>query len=416
METHTHIADVRAGRLPVCLSLDQRLRHLAVLGATGVGKSTLLRHLAAQDMARGDGLLLLDPHGDLALDVLGDVPRWRRNHVCFLNLPDLDFPVALNVLDDPGPDGRAAAVDAVVGAMRAIWAESWGPRMETILRHAATVLMAAPGASLVQLPRLLTDDDFRARTLRHATDPLTQAFFARRFDAWRETYRDEVIDPVLNKIEAFLAFPAIRNVLGQSASTLHLDQALARGRIVIVKLAKGLIGETAAHLMGALLIARVQAAAMARASLPPSERRPFHLLIDEAQNFGTEAIGALLSEGRKYGLSLTIATQYLAALPERTRASLLGNAGTLIVFRSSSEDAALLAAKFDRTHQAFNPTALLELERGEALVRTSGEDARLLRLPPPQAVSPSVAVMRQSQRHYARRRDDIEARIMRALG
>ena len=416
METHTHIADVRAGSQPVSLTLDQRLRHLAVLGATGVGKSTLLRHLAAQDMAGGDGLLLLDPHGDLAHDVLGDVPRWRRNHVCYLNVPDLDWPVALNVLDDPGPDHRAAAVDAVVGAMRAIWLESWGPRMETILRHAATALMAAPGASLVQLPRFLTDDAFRVRTLRHATDPLTRAFFERRFDAWRETYRDEVIDPVLNKIEAFLAFPAIRNVLGQSSSTLHLDQALARGRIVIVNLAKGLIGETAAHLMGALLIARVQAAAMARASLPQTERRPFHLLIDEAQNFGTDAIAALLSEGRKYGLSLTIATQYLVALPERTRASLLGNAGTLVVFRSSSEDAALLAAKFDRSHQAFNPTALLELERGEALVRTSGDDARLVRLPPPAAMFESVAVMRQSRRHFARQRADVEARIMRALG
>ena len=288
--------------------------------------------------------------------------------------------------------------------------------METILRHTATVLMAAPGASLVQLPRFLTEDAFRAQSLRHATDPLTHAFFERRFDVWREAYRDEVIDPVLNKIEAFLAFPAIRNVLGQSASTLHLDQALARGRIVIVNLAKGLIGETAAHLMGALLIARVQAAAMARASLPPSERRPFHLLIDEAQNFGTEAIAALLSEGRKYGTSLTVATQYLAALPERTRASLLGNAGTLVVFRSSSEDAALLAAKFDRTHQSFNPTALLELERGEALVRTSGDEARLIRLPPPASAMASVAVIRQSRRHYARRRADVEARIMRALG
>lgn len=416
METHTHIADVRAGVPPVCLTLDQRLRHLAVLGATGVGKSTLLRHLAAQDIARGDGLLVLDPHGDLAHDILGDVPRWRRNHVCFLNVPDLDFPVALNILDDPGPDGRAAAVDAVVGAMRAIWAESWGPRMETILRHAATVLMATPGASLVQLPRLLTEDAFRQHALQHVTDPLTQAFFARRYDAWRETYRDEVIDPVLNKIEAFLAFPAIRNVLGQSASTLHLEQTLARGRIIIVNLAKGLIGETAAHLMGALLIARVQAAAMARASLRASERRPFHLLVDEAQNFGTDAIAALLSEGRKYGISLTIATQYLAALPERTRASLLGNAGTLIAFRSSSEDAVLLASKFDRTHQAFNPTALVELERGEALVRTSGEETRLIRLPPPEPVSESVAVMRQSRRHYARQRAEVEARIMRALG
>lgn len=227
METHTHIADVRAGVPPVCLSLDQRLRHLAALGGTGVGKSSLLRHLAAEDMARGDGLLLLDPHGDLAHDVLGDVPRWRRNQVCYLNLPDLDFPVALNVLDDPGLDERAAAVDAVVSAMRAIWAESWGPRMETILRHAAMALMAAPGASLVQLPRFLTDEAFRVHTLRHTTDPLTLTFFERRFDGWREVALNDAI-----MIFAFA--PIVALLLGLSAIVVPWQTLLLSVLLYIV--------------------------------------------------------------------------------------------------------------------------------------------------------------------------------------
>ena len=265
----------------------------------GFGQITLLRHIAAQDIARGDGILLLDPHGDLAEAVLSDVPPSRYNHVCYLNLAERDFPVGMNVLEDTEPDDRARVVDGFVAAMRSIFYELWGPRMEIILRHASTALIETQNASLFLLPRLLIDDEFRMKTVAHLTNHDTRTFFGARFDKWRDAFREEAIDPVLNKVDAFLAFPTIRNILGQGRSTLHLPYAMQEGRIVICNLATGTVGETAARLFGALLLAHLRAAAMARASFP-RRRSPFHLYADEAHTFGPASIARLLSETRKF--------------------------------------------------------------------------------------------------------------------
>lgn len=413
MEPHTSLGS--HSNADVALSADERRRHVAILGATGVGKSTLLRRITAQDIARGDGLLLIDPHGALAEEVLRDIPAWRRNHVCYLNPSDLSFPVGLNVLEDVDADARAAAVDAVVAAMRGIWHESWGPRLELILRHAATALTETPNASLILLPRLLTDDAFRERVVSRLSTPLTRAFFDDRFDAWRDAFRSEAIEPVLNKVEAFLSFPALRNVVGQSRSTLHFQHAMDQRRIVIANLGKGVLGESAAHLLGALLIARVQTAGMARGA--QADNPDFHLIIDEAQNFGADGVATLLSEARKFNVSLVLATQHLAGLNDRTRAALLGNAGTLICYRVGSDDAAALAPEFDALHRAFNPQALRDLGRGEAFLRTPTEDAvRILIAPLPPGDGDHEAVKRQSSRHYGVPRTRVESRINRALG
>jgi len=288
--------------------------------------------------------------------------------------------------------------------------------MELILRHAADVLVETPGASLALLPRLLTDAAYRASVVPRVANPLTRAFFSNRFDHWRDSYREEAIEPVLNKVEAFLFSPAIRNILGQATSTLHLEHALAHDRLVIANLAKGLIGESNAHLMGALLLARTQTAGMARVRIAEHQRRNFHIVIDEAQNFGTHTIAALLSEGRKYGLTLTIATQYLAALDDLTRAALLGNVGTLVCFRVGNDDADVLAPRFDRLHQPYNPHALQELERGQALVHSADADAMLVHIPAPSSSGRTAdAVKKQSRRHYARPREHVEQRLARAL-
>lgn len=410
MERHTIIGSTS----DLVLSAEERRQHIGIFGATGVGKSTLLRSIAAQDILRGDGLLLIDPHGTLAEDVIRHIPRARANHVAYLNPADLDFPIALNVLEDVHPDLRAAAVDALVSAMRGIWHDSWGPRLEIILRHAAMALIETPGASLAMLPRFLSDDAYRLRVTRRMRDPIARAFFGQRFNNWRDTFREEAIDPVLNKVEAFLSFPAIRNILGQSRSTLHFDHALCRSRIIIANLGKGLVGDSAAWLFGALLLARVQAAAMVRAGSP---RRDFHVIVDEAQNFGTHTIATLLSEARKFGISLTLATQYLAGLSEATRTALLGNVGTLVVYRVGSEDAAALAPQFDRMHSGFNPQALRELARSEAYARSPSRDtARVAvpQLPVPEGV-PDL-IKRQSRRHFGVSRPDVEKKLHRALG
>jgi hypothetical protein len=398
------------------LSLDERVRHIAVIGATGAGKSTLLRYLAAQDIARGDGLLVLDPMGDLSEAILGDVPIWRHNHVCYLNLSDFDYPVGLNVLEDTEPDDRARIVDGAVTAMRSIFFESWGPRMELILRHACTALIETPNASLAMLPRLLTDDAYRGRVVERLTNGDTRNFFGARFEKWRDTFREEAIDPVLNKVEAFLAFPSIKNILGQGRSTLHLAHAMQEGRIVIVNLATGTIGETGARLMGALVLAHLRAAAMARARIPIGERRPFHVIVDEAHSFGPASFARLLSEIRQFRVSIAMSTQYLDGLTGSTRAALLGNAKTLVAFRCNPGDADLLSRNFDRLHQEFNATALLELEDGEAMMVAASRDAARVSIPPPEPIRSADVVKRQSRRHYGVARREVEDKLRRALG
>ena len=227
MNTHTHIGQTPQGK-PVSLTRDERLRHMAVFGSTGVGKTTFLQNIVAQDIARGDGLLVIDPHGDFAERALTLVPPSRNNQVCYFNLTDSAYPVGFNVLEDSGADQRAVLADGIVSGMRAIWIDMWGPRLEQVLRHSIMALIETPNASLALLPRLLTDVDFRARVLSRVTNPLTRAFFEQRFNTWRDDYREQAIDPVLNKIDAFLFSPAILNVIGQAKSTLHFEQAMAR--------------------------------------------------------------------------------------------------------------------------------------------------------------------------------------------
>lgn len=408
--THTYIGSTRSGR-GIYVSADARLAHLAVLGASGTGKSVFLELLAAQDIARGDGLMVLDPHGSLAEAVLLHIPPRRHNEICVLDIADLAHPVGLNVLEDVEPDRRAVVVDGIIASMRAIWHESWGPRMELILRHAARALMEMPNASIALIPKLLTDDTYRRFVVRRVSDPYVRHFFSERFEAFRDTHRAEIIDPALNKLEALLSFPQVRNVLGASRSTLHLEQAISRGRIVVVNLAKSSVSETAAHLMGALLIGNVLS------KLTLAQKRHFHLIIDEAHSFSSTAVASLVKEARKFGVSVTFATQDLASLDERTRAALLGAVHSVMCFRLGVEDAALLAPSFDQQFQSFNPYALQHLETGQAVIRIGGDDGVILDVAqPPEGKGDVEVIKRQSRLHYGNRREDVERRILTALG
>jgi hypothetical protein len=403
----------------IALSADLRRRHIGVIGATGSGKTSLLLNLFAQDCAGGDGVLYIDPLGDDAERALALVPRWRRNQVCYFDMSDREHPIALNILEDVAPRDRELLADNIVTAMRGIWGElSWGPRLEQILRHSLLALIETPNASLLMLPRLLTDDGFRKRVVARLSNPIARNFFLHRFEAWKGTDREAAIDPVLNKAEAFLFSPLVRNSLGQARTRLDLGHEMAHRRIVIANLAKGVLGETSAHLLGALLIARVQAAGAARLTAPSGEERPdFHLIIDEAQDFSTAVLPTLLSQARHYGVTLTIATQYLDALPEKTRAAFLANPATLVAFNVSGVDARLLAPEFDRDQQAFNAHALMSLARGEAMVRTRAGDAHRLELAvPPEGTSDHAEISRrQSRLRYGSKRADIEARIEKLL-
>lgn len=410
----TILAKHGIGGRPLALRAEDRFRHVFAIGATGTGKSTLLLNIAAQDLAAGDGLLLLDPHGDLADAVIRLVPQSRFNQICIVDPGDPDFPVGLNVLDDVVPDMRAVAADGVVAAMRGIWADSWGPRMEHILRHALEVLIETPGVSLLQLPRLLTNREFRSSIVSRLHSPLVKAFFINEFDAWDERYRTDAIAPILNKVAAFLAVPSVRNMLGQGRSTLHLDHAMRNRRIVIANLAKGTIGESAAHLFGALLISRVLTHAMERASLSEDDRPPFHVIADELSVFATEATARLLSEGRKMRVSLTAATQTTAQLSPTLRAAILGNAATLISYRLGAEDAELIAAELG----IGGGKALQDLGFARAWGRPAWTtQAFPLDMPgPPDPHHDGSKPRKQSRRHYGRLRLDVEREQHRLLG
>jgi hypothetical protein len=246
--------------------------------------------------------------------------------------------------------------------------------------------------------------------------PSHAPFFDARFEKWRDAYREEAIEPVLNKVGAFLAFPAIQQTLGQRRSTLHLSYAMNHARIVICNLASGVVGESGARLFCALMLGGLRTAAMARAKTPPEKRTPFHIIVDELQAFGPTSIVSLLSEIRKYGCSVTAATQFLDGLSHATRAALLGNAGTLAAFRCAPRDADVLAANFDRAQQSFNAYALQDLGIGEAMLRSFQIDPARVNISTPGLVGPAHAAKRQSQQHFGRPRAQVEAYISRVLG
>jgi hypothetical protein len=404
---HTRLGIDHAGNA-VSLTLDERLRQIGVLGKTGMGKSTLLKSVVAQDIARGDGLLLIDPHGTLAEECLALVPPGRRNQVCVFDLADADYPIAFNIFANVPREDRELLAEGIVSAMHTIWSESWGPQLERILRNALIVLLDSPHASFLHIPRFLTDHEFRDRVVKRTKNPVARAFFEKQFASWPQDFIETSISPVLNKVEAFTVNQKIRNVLGQARSKLHFEHALKHGRIVIAKLAKGSVGEKPAFLLGSLLLARAQAAIMAR-ERDPQDRRPFHIVIDEAQNFGAGVIATLLTDARKFVASVTVATQFLDRLEPEARQALLGSTETLVCFRLGPDDARHLSPLFDREHQHFNSHVLYNLSLGEAWCRNSFmyPDAN------PTTYSHPESTRRQSRRHYGRPRVVVEREVER---
>jgi hypothetical protein len=392
------------------------LRHVYVLGKTGMGKSTLLQVFIDGLIRSGSGLCVLDPHGDLAEWVLDIVPSHRLEDAIYLDFADAKFAPSLNLVSSAIPEpSRPRVASALVAAFRHIWAESWGPRLEYILYHALRILLDFENASLVALPRLLTDGNFRASAVRQCRDPFVRAFWISEFESWDKRFRTEAIAPIQNKLGQLVSIPAIRQVLGQVRLRVNFAEVLQNGRILIVNLAKGRLGDDASRLLGALLTSTLSAAATERASLPAHERRDFVLVMDEAQNFLSDTLASILSESRKFGLGLVLSHQYLAQLPPPIQAGALGNAGTVFAFRVSGEDGERLALNFG----SFAPTRFVELPPFAALVRPidgAGYPFRLT-IDPPEAEftgNRNAIVSRSRQRHCAPRAE-VEAKLHRWL-
>lgn len=384
---------------------EERERHLWIVGKSGSGKSTFLFNLAMADIVAGEGVAVIDPHGDLAEDILDAVPRSRINDVCYLDAGETEFPVGFNPTTKIAPARRALAASGIVAAFKHLWFDSWGSRTEHFLLHGVTALVSREHATLIDLPRLYTDDRFRERVVRSVTDPETLRFWTEEFPGYTKSLRSEAISPILNKAGQISASPHLRLILGQLAPRFDLSFAMNDRRILIANLAKGTIGEQAANLLGSLLVSHLQLIAMERGVLPPQDRVPFFVHVDEFQTFSSDAFASLLSEARKFATHFCLANQYTDQLSNAVRAAVIGNAGTLVVFRVGSRDAELLAPEF----RPMDPAGLADQEPFTAWLRRGIGRDRIFAEPQLYDLRGTSALIReQSRQRFGRSRGTIE--------
>jgi hypothetical protein len=323
-----------------------RRAHTYIIGKTGTGKSTLLETMVRQDIGAGHGLALFDPHGDLIERVLAWMPEKRKHDLIYFNVPDDSRPLGFNPLESVPPEKRALAASGILEVFKKIWAESWGPRLEHILRNALLALLDQPQATLADILRMMDDSVFRRIAASRVRNAHVRSFWLREYESYPARFRAEAIAPIQNKVGAFLADPVLNAILTQPKSAFDLRRVMDEGGILLVNLAKGKIGEDSAALLGALLVSRVGLAGLSRADVPESERRDFYLYLDEFQSFTTLSLANMMSELRKYRVNLILAHQYLSQLDPQVRDAILGNTGTIISFRLGLADAEILVREF----------------------------------------------------------------------
>jgi hypothetical protein len=345
-----------------------RFRHLYIVGKAGTGKSTLIRNMVIQDIRRGYGLALLDPHGDLYEDLLDCIPAERLKDVVLLDPGDQDYPVSLNVLELPDPNQKAQVASALVDILKRSFEHSWGPRLEYILRNCILTLLEVPNSTIMGIPRLLSDEGYRAWVVAKVQDPVMCFFWRREFAGMLTNPRlvTEAISPVQNKVGQFLSAPLLRHILAQPKSTIDIPDIMETAKILLVNLAKGRIGEDSSALLGAMILSSFHFAAMRRVAQPETERKPFFLYADEFQSFATSTFASILSEARKYRLGLILAHQYISQLPEDVRDAIFGNVGSLVAFTVGPDDARFLAREFE---PALTAEDLMNLDRYYMAVR-----------------------------------------------
>jgi hypothetical protein len=396
-----------------------RGRHVYIIGQTGVGKSGLLELFALSDIYHNHGYAIIDPHGDFAVNNLRFIPPSRTEDVVYFNPADTAFPLGFNPMEVNDPNMKNNTSSEIIGVLKRMFGDSWGPRLEYILRYTILALLDYPDSTMLDITPMLTDKKFRKKVLIHCQDAVVLNFWNIEFASWNDKFAAEAIAPVLNKVGAFTANPIIRNIIGQPKSTFNIRTIMDEGKILIVNLSKGLIGEDNASILGAFLVTKIQLAAMSRSNIANVEdRRPFYLYVDEFQNFATDSFATILSEARKYGLNLTVANQYVSQMEDTVRDAVFGNVGTMISFRVSADDSAVLAKPFS---PQFEPDDLLQMANFHFIINMviGGEkaqafSAKTLTLPPLQADN-SAAILANSRRVYSRSREEVEQEIQTAL-
>jgi len=337
---------------PFVLLPHDRRHHLYAVGKTGTGKTTFLHNLINQDICAGHGVGVVDPHGDLASELLHYIPRHRIEDVTYFNPADLEHPIGFNLLGETPPDSRHLVASGITNAFKNIWPDFWGPRMEYILYATVAALLDCDNVSLLGIQRMLSDERYRAWVVRQIKDPLVRAFWVSEFAGYNRVFLNEAVAPIQNKVGQLLMSPHLRNILGQIRSRIDARFMMDNGRIFIADVSKGKLGADKSNLMGAFLVTQFQLAAMSRADVPQSERRDFYLYVDEFQSFASDSFVSILSEARKYRLCLTLSHQYTSQLRPEMRDAVFGNVGSMVAFRVGQRDAEFLEREFGDTYPA----------------------------------------------------------------
>lgn len=397
-----------------------RRQHTYILGKSGTGKTTLMHNMMVQDIVNGEGVCVVDPHGEFVESLLEKIPESRKNDVVYFNPADTEASIGFNVLELPDPKYKHLVASGLMGIFTKIWAGTWSARMEYILNNCVLALLDTPGSTLLGITRILVDKEYRQRIVQNIKDPVVRSFWVNEYEEWKDQFRNEAIAPIQNKVGQFLSTALIRNIVGQQKSTIDIFEIMNTGKIFLVNVSKGRIGEDNASLLGAMIITKIQLAAMERVRILEEERIDFFLYVDEFQNFATDSFANILSEARKYRLNLTVGHQYIGQLvtdsSTKVRDAVFGNVGTMIMFRVGAADAEFLEKEFT---PEFTVQDMVNLPNRSIYVKlmANGVTSRpfsATTLPPfkgSESPAPLEEIIETTRRRYARPRWTIEKEI-----
>lgn len=401
------------------IKTDDRRRHMYIIGKTGMGKTTMMENMVLNDIYKGHGVGIVDPHGDFAEKIINYIPANRVNDIVYFNPADTNHPIGFNILEVQFEEQKHLIASGLMGTFKKIWPDVWSSRMEYILNNTLLALLDYPGSTLLGINRMLGEKDFRKKVVRQLTDPVVKSFWQNEFENYEPKYQKEAVAPIQNKIGQFLSASVIRNMVAQVKSTINVREIMDTRKIFIMNLSKGRIGEDNSRLLGGMLITKLQLGAMERVDTPEEDRQDFFLYVDEFQNFATPSFANILSEARKYRLSLIMAHQYVAQLDEVVADAVFGNVGTIVSFRVGGGDAEMLAKEFA---PQFVEENIVNLSKFSVILKlmidgVASQPFTAQTMPPiGSPTGSSDKVIRVSRERYGRNRDVIEDKILRWSG